>query len=71
LWPFPTEALTELSERVDRIVVAEMNLGQMLGEVQRAVGNAECIQTWLKADGETILPEEILAMLVAQREVHV
>ena len=71
LWPFPTEALTVLGEKVDRVIVAEMNLGQMLSEVQRAVGNGKCLQTCLKADGETISPEEILAMLVGEREVHV
>ena len=71
LWPFPTEALTVLSEKVDRVIVAEMNLGQMLSEVQRSVGSAKSVQTCLKADGETISPEEILEMLVAEREVHV
>lgn len=71
LWPFPTEEIAALAERVDRIVVAEMNLGQMLGEVQRAAGNAKRIHSCLKADGETITPEEILAALKAGRETHV
>jgi 2-oxoglutarate ferredoxin oxidoreductase subunit alpha len=71
LWPFPTEALAALSEKVDSMIVAEMNLGQMVGEVQRTIGKAKSIQTCLRADGETIAPEEILAMLTAQREIHV
>lgn len=71
LWPFPTEEIAALAEQVDRIVVAEMNLGQMLGEVQRAAGNAKRIDTCLKADGETITPEEILSALKAGRETHV
>jgi 2-oxoglutarate/2-oxoacid ferredoxin oxidoreductase subunit alpha len=71
LWPFPTEEIAALAKQVDRIVVAEMNLGQMLGEVQRAAGNAKPIHTCLKADGETITPEEILAALKVGRETHV
>jgi 2-oxoglutarate ferredoxin oxidoreductase subunit alpha len=71
LWPFPTEEIAALAEQVDRIVVAEMNLGQMVGEVQRAVGRSKHIHTCLKADGETITPDEILAALAAGREVHV
>ena len=71
LWPFPAAEIAALAEKVDRIVVAEMNLGQMLGEVQRDAGNAKPIHTCLKADGETITPEEILAALKAGRETHV
>jgi 2-oxoglutarate ferredoxin oxidoreductase subunit alpha len=71
LWPFPTEEIAALAEQVDRIVVAEMNLGQMLGEVERAAGHAKRIHTCLKADGETITPEEILAAIAVGREAHV
>jgi 2-oxoglutarate ferredoxin oxidoreductase subunit alpha len=71
LWPFPTGEIAALAKLVDRIVVAEMNLGQMLGEVERAAGNAKPIHTCLKADGETITPEEILAALKAGSETHV
>jgi len=71
LWPFPTADFAAVAARADRVVVAEMNLGQMVGEVQRAVSNSKCIQTCLKADGETITPEEIFATLAAGREAHV
>jgi 2-oxoglutarate/2-oxoacid ferredoxin oxidoreductase subunit alpha len=71
LWPFPTEEIAALAEQVDRIVVAEMNLGQMLWEVERAAGNSKHIHACLKADGETITPEEIMAALTAEREDHV
>jgi 2-oxoglutarate/2-oxoacid ferredoxin oxidoreductase subunit alpha len=71
LWPFPTEEIAALARQADRIVVAEMNLGQMLGEVERAAGNSKPIHSCLKADGETITPEEILAAIEAKREAHV
>lgn len=63
LWPFPSEELAAVSERASRIVVAEMNLGQLAGEVERAVGKDKRITTCLKATGETITPEEIFSAL--------
>jgi 2-oxoglutarate ferredoxin oxidoreductase subunit alpha len=35
LWPFPDAEIAALSERVNAIVVAELNLGQMRREVER------------------------------------
>jgi len=36
LWPFPDEAVQEVADRVKAIIVPEMNLGQIIGEVTRA-----------------------------------
>ncbi|RCW77841.1 2-oxoglutarate ferredoxin oxidoreductase subunit alpha [Halanaerobium sp. DL-01] len=45
IWPFPEKELKEIAERVDKIIVAEMNLGQTAGLVKQAVeGKAEVIQ---------------------------
>jgi 2-oxoglutarate ferredoxin oxidoreductase subunit alpha len=71
LWPFPTMDLAAVAAHVDRIIVAEMNLGQMLGEVERAVSRETSIETCLKADGETISPEEIMAALSESGKSHV
>lgn len=58
LWPFPYEEVKRLSSKVDVIYVCEMNLGQIVGEVERA---AECNVRFIgKADGTIISPEEIL-----------
>jgi 2-oxoglutarate ferredoxin oxidoreductase subunit alpha len=63
LWPFPEAFVAEIAARVDTIVVAEMNLGQMMGEVERVVaGNARVVGCH-RADGEPILPSEIFAAL--------
>jgi len=35
LWPFPDREIRELAAQVDAIVVAEMNMGQIIGEVER------------------------------------
>ena len=38
LWPFPESAVEELADSVDRIIVPEMNLGQLALEVERICG---------------------------------
>ncbi|MCG8538733.1 MAG: 2-oxoacid:acceptor oxidoreductase subunit alpha [Clostridia bacterium] len=63
VWPFPEERVYELSQKVKSIVVAEMNLGQIVLEVERIVkGNCE-IALVGKANGEVITPEEIVNKL--------
>jgi 2-oxoglutarate ferredoxin oxidoreductase subunit alpha len=58
LWPFPYEEVERLSRKVGVIYVCEMNLGQIVGEVERA---AECDVRFIgKADGTIISPEEII-----------
>ncbi len=59
LWPFPIQEIKELSETVDKIVVAEMNLGQIYHKV---VEHAECeVALADKIGGEVHSPDEILA----------
>ncbi|MDH7487928.1 MAG: 2-oxoacid:acceptor oxidoreductase subunit alpha [Anaerolineae bacterium] len=56
VWPFPAEALRAVAAKSARVLVAEMNRGQMLREVQRVVPNA---RGFGKTDGEVIAPDEI------------
>jgi len=58
LWPFPEHVVSVLGKRVKRILVPEMNLGQVLGEVRKVVHcQAEgCHQV----NGEIIHPEAIV-----------
>ncbi|MCL4368743.1 MAG: 2-oxoacid:acceptor oxidoreductase subunit alpha [Actinobacteria bacterium] len=59
LWPFPEKEVTRLSRRVDRIVVPEMNRGQIRHEVERLVkGRAEVVGV-NRLDGEMITPTQI------------
>nr|AGF92994.1 pyruvate flavodoxin/ferredoxin oxidoreductase domain protein [uncultured organism] len=59
LWPFPIEEVKKLSQRVDKIVVAEMNLGQIYHKVAE---HADCeVALADKIGGEIHSPEEILA----------
>ena len=59
VWPFPEREVTRLSRRVDRIIVPEMNRGQIRLEVERVVrGRAEVVGV-NRLDGEMITPNQI------------
>lgn len=65
LWPFPDPEVGKLAERVDVIVVAEMNLGQIAREVERASRGRADVVGCFKVSGEPIAPQEILRTLRA------
>jgi len=63
LWPFPDRELAELAGRARRVLVAEMNMGQMLREVERSVAGRAPVLACLRADGLPLTPENVLASL--------
>ncbi|HYM91854.1 MAG TPA: 2-oxoacid:acceptor oxidoreductase subunit alpha [bacterium] len=65
LWPFPDEAVREVASSVRAIVVAEMNLGQIVREVERAAGGRATVVPCCRADGTALEPEQVLASLEA------
>jgi len=60
VWPFPDRLIAEMARHARRIVVPEMNMGQILGEVQRVSGMCEVVGLNKIGGGELITPEEIL-----------
>ena len=63
IWPFPGEEIRCISERANVILVPELNMGQLLGEVERSVlGNSKVIGL-NRVDGALITPEQIFARL--------
>jgi 2-oxoglutarate/2-oxoacid ferredoxin oxidoreductase subunit alpha len=60
VWPFPRERVAALARRVRAILVPEMNLGQLVGEVERAAGGACRVVSLPKVGGELFTPAEIL-----------
>jgi 2-oxoglutarate ferredoxin oxidoreductase subunit alpha len=52
------------ARQVDTVLVAEMNRGQLVREVERAATGEARIESLLRADGEPILPGELLERLV-------
>jgi 2-oxoglutarate ferredoxin oxidoreductase subunit alpha len=59
LWPVPEKQVEALGERVDRIIVPEMNLGQLALEVERIVGRKK-VKRVTRANGEMITPQMVL-----------
>lgn len=64
IWPFPEKAVEELADSVDRIIVPEMNLGQLALEVERVAGRRKVTRV-NRANGEMITPDMILEALEA------
>ena len=60
IWPFPEKRVAELGEQAKGMVVAEMNLGQMVFEVERVVKNTCKLGKVNRVDGEPINPTEIM-----------
>ncbi len=58
--PFPFKEIEELSKRVKRILVVEMNTGQMLDDVKRAVAGRVPVEFYGRIGGITPFPDEIL-----------
>ena len=56
LWPFPAATVARYAAGARQVVVAEMNQGQLLREVQRVAPGAH---GYHRTDGEIIEPEEI------------
>jgi 2-oxoglutarate/2-oxoacid ferredoxin oxidoreductase subunit alpha len=61
LWPFPDEAVRGLGAQVKKILVPEMNLGQVVGEVQKY--SAGEVIPLNQIDGEVIRPESIITAI--------
>ena len=63
IWPFADKEIAELAKRVKRIIVPELNAGQMVREVERAVaGKCEVIGKGL-INGELYKPAEIMSFI--------
>lgn len=60
VWPFPYQQVAELGRRFNHIIVSEMNLGQMIYEVQRALQGRSELHSVLQAAGIPIRPQQIL-----------
>ncbi len=59
VWPFPEEELRRRTGGLRRVIVAEMNYGQMAGEVRKCLpGGVEVVQV-NRADGLPISPDDI------------
>lgn len=63
--PFPEAALRDLADRVDGLLVVEMNAGQMVQDVRRVVAERAPVRFYGRTGGVLTMPEEIEAELAA------
>lgn len=63
IWPFPYEQVGEIVKNSKVIVVPEMNMGQIAGEVEKITKGAKEIVRVNRIDGHLIRPNEILQKL--------
>ncbi|WP_334099961.1 2-oxoacid:acceptor oxidoreductase subunit alpha [Thermotoga petrophila] len=64
IWPAPVSRFRKLAEKVNTIVIAEMNLGQYAKELISSIDRrSKVIRTINKVNGELIKPEEILDVI--------
>ena len=59
VWPFPEKLIKEAARNAEKVVVVEMNLGQIYYEVERVLPDKE-VELLPKIGGEIHLPTEIL-----------
>ncbi|VEG82375.1 2-oxoglutarate-acceptor oxidoreductase subunit OorA [Wolinella succinogenes] len=58
LWPSPARELEELGKRFEKVLVAELNMGQYKEEIERSMKKE--VRFFGKANGRAISPAEII-----------
>ncbi len=66
IWPFPSEEVGEVCARVKKVIVPEMNMGQLVLEVERAAMGRCKVVRYNRVDGDPLTPEEILETLAKE-----
>ncbi len=59
LWPSPEKRMFELGQKFDKVLSVELNQGQYLDEIQRAMGRKD-IQKLTKTNGRPFSPADII-----------
>ena len=60
IWPSPAEKMKEHADKIEKVLVVELNIGQFHGEVQRATARLD-IEGLFKVNGRPISPYEIVS----------
>jgi 2-oxoglutarate ferredoxin oxidoreductase subunit alpha len=68
LWPFPDHLIDEIADQVDRIVVPEMNMGQLVREIGRSANGRCDVLPVNRVDGHLLTPAQIVDATLASAE---
>jgi pyruvate/2-oxoacid:ferredoxin oxidoreductase alpha subunit len=63
LYPFPTQRLTELADKVKAMLVVELSYGQLMEDVRLAAGGKAPVRLYGRAGGMVPTEEEVMAAI--------
>lgn len=63
IWPFAEKQVLEFSKKAKKVLIPEMNLGQISNEVKRVLGPDFPVYSYNKTNGTGITPKEIIAKI--------
>lgn len=66
VWPFPKDQLQELTQNAKKIIVPELNLGQVYLEADRTLGKQAKVELIPKIGGALHTPKEILDKILEE-----
>ena len=70
IWPFADKVVAALAKKMKGILVAEMNYGQLVGEVRRAAAGACPVELCGKYNMQAFVPAEIESAIDARVAAH-
>jgi 2-oxoglutarate ferredoxin oxidoreductase subunit alpha len=60
IWPSPAKKIKEYTDKIEKVLVVELNIGQFHSEVQRAAARLD-IEGLFKVNGRPLSPHEIVS----------
>jgi len=60
IWPFPSRQLRELMTGKSKVIVAELNMGQLVHEVERVAPAGTSVSPLQRYDGEIFTPTQLI-----------
>ena len=63
IWPFPKDLVQKVTAQAKKVIVPEMNYGQLVGEIERYVAQGKVIPV-NRYDGHLFHPDDILAPII-------
>jgi len=64
LFPFPTEVIADWAQRVKKVLVVELSLGQFIEDVRLAIEGACPVEFFGRTGGVLVTPEEVAERIV-------
>lgn len=63
LWPFPSKKIAEIAQKTKGVLVAELNMGQMVEDVRLAVNGAVPVEHYGRTGGAVYTPDQVYEAL--------